>query len=158
MASVPDVVGLLHRADWTRFSLAAEVSTGVDPVLSWKSTRAAMPPWQLRKTPEPEGPDGFRSRRLRLLIAPGRRYREEDEDSGWVSGCDGERRWDQGGPGQSGAADPAEMSGDPVAPLPALLCPAPLLTVSSLMCAGRSPRAGGTPCTSSPRRGRACTT
>jgi hypothetical protein len=128
MASVPDVVGLLHRADWTRFSLAAEVSTGVDPVLSWKSTQAARPPYQLRKTPEPEGPGGFRSRRLKLLIAPGRRYREEDEDSGWVSGCDGERRWDQGGPGQPGAADPAEMSGDPVAPLPALLCPAPLLS------------------------------
>jgi hypothetical protein len=71
MASVPDVVGLLHRADWTRLSLAAEVSTGIDPVLSWKSTQAAMPPWQLRKTPEPEGPDGFRSRRLELLIAPG---------------------------------------------------------------------------------------
>jgi hypothetical protein len=128
MASVSDVVGLLHRADWTRLSLAAEVNTGIDPVLSWKSTQAAMPPWQLRKTPEPEGPDGLRSRRLKLLIAPERRYREEPEDSGWVSGCDGERRWDQGGPGQPGAQDPAEMSGDPVPPLPALLCPAPLLT------------------------------
>jgi len=128
MASVSDVVGLLYRADWTGLSLAAEVSTGIDPVLSRKSTQAAMPPWQLRKTPEPEGPDGFRSRRLKLLIAPGRRYREEHEDSGWVSGCDGERRWDQGGPGQPGAADPAEMSGDPVPPLPALLCPAPLLS------------------------------
>jgi hypothetical protein len=128
MASVPDVVGLLHRADWTRLSLAAEVSTGIDPVLSWKSAQAARPPWQLRKTPEPEGPDGLRSRRLKLLLAPGRRYREEHEDSGWVSGCDGERRWDQGGPGQPGAQDPAEMSGDPVSPLPALLCPAPLLS------------------------------
>jgi hypothetical protein len=165
MASVPDVVGLLHRADWTRLSVAAEVNAGIDPGLSWTSTQAAMPSWQAampswlrRDTPEPEGPGSFRSRRLKLLIAPGRRYREEDEDSGWVSGCDGERRWDQRGPGQPGAADPAEMSGDPVAPLPALLCPAPLLTVSSLMCAGRSPRAGGTPCTSWPRRGRACTT
>jgi hypothetical protein len=128
MASVSDVVGLLHRADWTRLSLAAEVSTGIDPVLSWKSTQAAMPPWQLRKAPAPEGPDAFRSRRLKLLVAPGRRYREEHEDSGWVSGCDGERRWDQGGPGQHGAQDPAEMSGDPVPPLQALLCPASLLT------------------------------
>jgi hypothetical protein len=128
MASAPDVVGLLHRADWTRLSLAAEVNTGIDPGLSWKSAQAAKPPWQLRDTPRPEGPDGFRSRRLKLLIAPDRRYREEDEDSGWVSGCDGERRWDQGGPGQPGAQDPAEMSGDPVAPLPALLCPAPLLS------------------------------
>jgi hypothetical protein len=128
MASVSDVVRLLHRADWTRLSLAAEVNIGIDPVLSWKRAQAARPPWQLRNTPEPEGPGGFRSRRLRLLIAPGRRYREEDEDSGWVAGCDGERRWDQGGPGQPGAQDPAEMSGDPVPPLPALLCPAPLLT------------------------------
>jgi hypothetical protein len=128
MASVSDVVGLLHRADWTRLSLAAEVSTGIDPVLSWKSAQAAGPRWQLRKTPEPEGPDGLRSRRLKLLIAPGRRYREEHEDSGWVSGCDGERRWDQGGSGQPGAQGPAEMSGDPEAPLQALLCPAPLLS------------------------------
>jgi hypothetical protein len=128
MASVSDVVGLLHRADWTRLSLAAEVNTGIDPILSWKRTQATKPPWPQRATPEPEGPDGIRSRRLKLLIAPGRRYREEDEDSGWVSGCDGERRWDRGGPGQSSTADPAEMSGDPVAPMPALLCPAPLLT------------------------------
>jgi hypothetical protein len=135
MANVSDVVGLLHRADWTRLSLAAEVNTGIDPGLSWKSTQAARPPWQAampswlhRDTPEPEGLDGFRSRRRKLLIAPGRRYREEDEDSGWISGCDGERRWDQGGPGEPGAADPEEMSGDPVAPLPALLRPAPLLT------------------------------
>jgi len=37
------MVGLLHRADWTRLSLAAEVNTGIDPGLSWKSTQAAMP-------------------------------------------------------------------------------------------------------------------
>jgi hypothetical protein len=123
MASVPDVVRLLYRTDWTGLSLAAEVNTGIDPGLNWKSTQAAMPPWQHRNTPEPEGLGGFSSRRLKLLIAPGRRYREQDEDSGWVSGCDGERRWDQHGPGQPGTQDPAEMSGDPEAPLPALLCP-----------------------------------
>jgi hypothetical protein len=89
MASVPDVVGLLYRADWIMLSLAAEVNTGIDPGLSWKSTQAAMPSWQAampswlrRDTPEPEGPDGLRSRRLKLLVASGRRYREEDEDSG----------------------------------------------------------------------------
>jgi len=104
MASVPDVVGLLYRADWTRLSLTAEVNTGIDPGLSWKSTQAATPSWQAampswlhRDTPEPERLDGFRSR---PRCSP----------------------------------------------------------VSSLMCAGWSSRAGGTPCTSSPRRGRVCTT
>jgi hypothetical protein len=34
MAGVPDVVGLLYRADWTNLSLAAEVNTGIDP--AWR--------------------------------------------------------------------------------------------------------------------------
>jgi hypothetical protein len=93
MAGVPDVVGLLYRADWTKLSLAAEVSTGADPGLAMKAAHAARPPWMVVELPEPEDLGGFRSRRLTLLIAPGRRYREEDEESDYLTGCDGERRW-----------------------------------------------------------------
>ena len=92
MAAEADVIRLVHRADWARLSLAAEVNDG-----------------------------------SRLLLAPGRRYREQSEDG--VSGCDGERPWrlpaldeDRGGHWISG----------PEPPLPMLLCPAWLLRSSRL--------------------------
>jgi hypothetical protein len=103
VAGVPDVVGLLYRADWTRLSLAAEVSYGFDPSLGFKSAQAARPPGLSWEQPEPDDLGGFRSRRLTLLIAPGRRYREESEDPAYVAGCDGEPRWEWHGQARSAA-------------------------------------------------------
>jgi hypothetical protein len=142
MAGVPDVVGLLHRADWTELSLAAEVNTGIDPSLAMKAARAARPPWLVVELPEPEDLGGFRSRRRTLLIAPGRRYREEDEESDYVTGCDGERRWMRRSAARMAENELAGITGDPNAPLPTLLCPAPLLTgfVSATPRARRSGR------------------
>src|SRR5579859_4029648 len=128
MASVSDVVGLLYRADWTRLSLAAEVSIGFDPGLTLKRSYAATPPSPFIARPEPADVGGFRSRSLTLLIAPGRRYREEDEESAYIAGCDGERRWMRSAAARAAEDELAGIPGDPHAPLPQLLCPAPLLT------------------------------
>jgi hypothetical protein len=43
MASFPEVVALLYRADWTRLSMSAQVNTGFDPSLHLKSGYAARP-------------------------------------------------------------------------------------------------------------------
>lgn len=128
MASVSDVVGLLYRADWTRLSLAAEVSIGFDPGLALKRSYAVRPPSPFIDLPEPEDAGGFRSRRLTLLIAPGRRYREEDEQSAYIAGCDGERNWMRSAAARVAENELAGISGGPVAPLPQLFCPVPLLT------------------------------
>jgi hypothetical protein len=98
MASISDVVALLYRTDWTRLSLSAQVNIGFDPSLSMKSAHAARPPWVRVELPEPEDLGGFRSRRLTLLIAPGRRYREESESSAYARGYDGKRCWRRPGP------------------------------------------------------------
>ena len=150
MSDEPDLVSLLYRADWTRLSLAAEVSVTRDRDL-WRSRfddgpplRASsggqfgpwsapwFAPWfgpprgltdedptvpwgrgesresrESRESPEevdlggpqPDGREwevatevlGTESSRFTLLIAPGRRYREQGE--GHLSGCDGERSW-----------------------------------------------------------------
>jgi hypothetical protein len=91
MTGEPDVIRLLHLADWTRLSLAAEVNDG-----------------------------------SRLVLAPGKRYRQEGPDG--VSGCDGSRPWR---PRTAEDADVHWVSG-PGAPLPMLLCPAWLLRSSRL--------------------------
>jgi hypothetical protein len=116
-----DLVSLLYRADWTRLSLAAEVSTSRDLDLDRTRYGSGMPPgefgefgefgepgegmpppWQMfreaRKSPWARhewkmATDqlGAETRRYTLLIEPGRRYREQGENH--VSGCDGDRSW-----------------------------------------------------------------
>jgi hypothetical protein len=129
MANLPDVVGLLYRADWTRLSLAAEVNTGFDFSVYLKSVDAPKPPWPRVEMPEPpDDPDGLSSRRLTLLIAPGRRYRQESEDSGSVAGCDGERCWERPAGARFNLRTPPGIRGDRDTPMPELFCPASLLT------------------------------
>jgi hypothetical protein len=129
MAGVPDVVGLLYRADWTRLSLAAEVNTGFDPGLQLKSMYAARPP-SLRWDPPPELEDlgGFTSRRVTLLIAPGQRYREKSEDSASVRGCDGQRHWKWDPSHEFDVPRLTGLYAGPRAPLAELFSPAPLLS------------------------------
>ena len=47
MTDLQDVIGLLHRADWTRLSLSADVHSETDQDLWMSRVRATMPrnPW-----------------------------------------------------------------------------------------------------------------
>jgi hypothetical protein len=93
MTGEPDLISVLHRADWTRLCMSADVSDG--------ST---------------------------LLVAPGRRYREQMGE--YVRGCDGDRPWElpPDGVDERGVDGRVHLVGGPEPPLPALLCPAWLLT------------------------------
>jgi len=147
-----DIIGLLYRADWTRLSLAAEVSVtrergpfasddgdddGLEPgrppagVMQmlfggFQQSRSAGHEWEM--VTDPMQADSSRST---LLIAPGGRFRRER--GGFVSGCDGERNWQvdpDGGfvvPGPRGGP-----LGGPRPPLKKLLRPSWLLTEFSL--------------------------
>ena len=83
---------------------------------------------------------GTRTSRSTLLIAPGRRYREQGEDH--LSGCDGERSWFAV---RAGDGWTVEASGGPEPPLPSVLRPSWLLTGFTLEPIGPviSERAGG---------------
>ena len=92
MAGLPEVIGLLHRADWTRLSLSAEVRFEQDGDLA-RRRQAAVRAEAMRRLGIRPGPDGWPSAeqepederggyhrwRAALLIAPGRRYRLEYE-------------------------------------------------------------------------------
>ncbi len=117
-----DLVSLLYRADWTRLSLAAEVSARRDLDLDRSQTESGVAPpggeWEMATDQL-----GVEARRSTLLIQPGRRYREQGEDS--VSGCDGNRSWSAirtDGDWDVEADDGAEP------PLPPMLRPSWLLT------------------------------
>jgi hypothetical protein len=107
MAGLPEVIGLLHRADWTRLSLSAEVRFECDRDLL-HSRIGAGPPTGYR-----EALTLMRPGRAALLIAPGGRYRLEDED-GLVEGNDGQRGWSE-----------ADFGDDQ--PVRGLFCPSDLL-------------------------------
>jgi hypothetical protein len=117
-----DLVGLLYRADWTRLSLAAEVSVRRDLDLDRAQTEAAVAPpgheWEMATDQL-----GTETRRSTLLIQPGRRYREQGEDR--AGGCDGDRSWlaIRKGDGWNVEADDG-----PEPPLPPMLRPSWLLT------------------------------
>jgi hypothetical protein len=117
-----DLVGLLYRADWTRLSLAAEVSVRRDLDLDRAQTEAAVAPpgheWEMATDQL-----GAETRRSTLLIQPGRRYRQQGEDR--AGGCDGDRSWlaIREGDGWNVEAD-----NGPEPPLPPMLRPSWLLT------------------------------
>jgi len=157
LSEEPDLVRLLYGADWTRLSLAAEVSASQDPSRdpgrllggvppapppgmwpwswppggSWTSPfsqwpgesvvwdeppgepgssgesresresreeslwrhfgGSGRPPWAGHEWEMATEQPGSGPSRSTLLIAPGRRYRREGDDS--MSGCDGTRSW-----------------------------------------------------------------
>lgn len=146
MTDLQGVIGLLHRADWTRLSLSAEVHSETDQDLWTSRVRATRPHWvpeggvwRFRENPENtpltwdeatgEELAGYHSWDTRLLIAPGGRYRQEyqDEPSGRAIGSGGERSWvwrPQDPP------PPGHIAHKP--PLPQLFCPSELLTEYTL--------------------------
>jgi hypothetical protein len=109
VTSMPDLVALLYRADWTRLSMSARVT--------WQQDRAIRQQLHLRmdaqrphrgaelpeipdpdQLPDPDEPDeprtGLEESEHRVLLAPGERYRVEARADGDASSiCDGESRW-----------------------------------------------------------------
>ena len=141
MAGLPEVIGLLYRADWARLSLSAEVRFRQDGDLA-RRREVAVRAESMRRLgfrPGPHGwpvtgqePEdergGYHRWRAALLIAPGRRYRlaYEGDHGGQVDGSDGEQAWTLRPPD----AAPLPPLGFEVVsrlPVPALFRPAGLL-------------------------------
>jgi hypothetical protein len=129
MNDAPDLVVLLYRADWTRLSLAAEVSHTIDhdPEALRSETRvpgAGMPTgneWETATDLQ-----GTETSRSTLLVAPGGRGRHQGD--GFVSGCDGDRTWTE----FEADGRLVEAVGGPRPPLWSLLRPSWLLTGCTL--------------------------
>ena len=103
MPDVPELVALLYRADWTRISLSATVSSRRDHEVDRQLRRLAMDErnralgpipklWRLPDDPYvgPGRPEGGEQR---ILLASGGRYRIEAEDGSLVAVSDGESQW-----------------------------------------------------------------
>ena len=148
MARLPEVIGLLYRADWTRLSLSAEVRSETDRELLPRLSREEPPRWyrpRPAQTQEEEWSrwhrawsaqkqdDGRYSWRGTLLIGPGGRWRLEGSvpgrDAGGeaAEGNDGERGWSWR-PSATGGPPPlpVEVNGA-YPPVPELFCPSCLL-------------------------------
>src|SRR5256884_5714754 len=108
MAGLPEVIGLLYRADWTRLSLSAEVCFEQDGDLARRRENAVRTESMRRigfrpgslgvpdveQEPDAER-DGYHRWHPALLIRAGRRYRLEYEGDpgGRADGSDGEQAW-----------------------------------------------------------------
>ena len=148
MAGLPEVIGLLYQADWTRLSLSAEVRSETDRELLPRLSREEPPRWyrpRPAQTQEEEWSrwhrawsaqqqdDGRYSWRGTLLIGPGGRWRLEGSvpgrDAGGeaAEGNDGERGWSWR-PSATGGPPPlpVEVNGA-YPPVPELFCPSCLL-------------------------------
>ncbi len=141
MAGLPEVIGLLYRADWTRLSLSAEVRFEQDGDLARRRENAVRAEGVRRMGFRPGSPgmpdveqepdaerDVYHRWHAALLIAPGRRYRLEYEGDhgGRAGGSDGEQAWTLRPPD----AAPLPPLGFEVVsglPVPALFRPAGLL-------------------------------
>lgn len=89
-----ELVGLLHRADWTRLSLTGAVSGAAASVLS---VFGGQEYWSLRsEAPVPRPPDWTPDQLegdIALDLAPGKRFHLTSADGRWAGGCDGSRVW-----------------------------------------------------------------
>ena len=140
MAGLPEVIGLLHRADWTRLSLSAEVRFEQDGDLARRRENAVRTESMRRMGFRPGSTSGmpdvepdaerdvYHRWRAALLIAPGRRYRleYEGEHGGQADGSDGEQGWTLRPPAPA-PLPPRDFEGGPGLPVPALFGPAGLL-------------------------------
>jgi outer membrane lipoprotein-sorting protein len=141
MAGLPEVIGLLYRADWTRLSLSAEVRFEQDGDVARRREnairtegmrqigfRAGSPGLRdLEQEPDAER-DVYHRWHAALLIAPGRRYRLEYEGdhSGRADGSDGEQAWTLRPP-DAAPLPPRDVENGRGLPVPALFRPAGLL-------------------------------
>ncbi len=131
MAGLPHVIGLLHRADWTRLSLSAELRSENDRELS----RLSSEPWSRwdHGWPEQKQDDGRYAWRGALLIGPGGRWRLDCPVPGRgtagqaAEGNDGERGWSWRPEGTGFPAPlPVKVDGAYL-PVHELFCPSGLL-------------------------------
>jgi hypothetical protein len=171
MTDTPDLVVLLYRADWTRLSLAAEVSHTIDHDLdALRSGTGALGAASLFGSPHgprglvprsgrrarPSGNEwetatdlqGTETSRSTLLVAPGGRCRYQGD--GFASGCDGDRSWQEFE--EEGRL--VEMTGGPRPPLATLLRPSWLLNGYTLEIGGSATTLGreGLRVVATPRR------
>src|ERR1700722_16496567 len=90
-----ELVGLLHRADWTRLALSGTGGGGSGSLVSIFGGTGIT--WGLGgdgPIPHPPifTPDLFEED-LALDVAPGQRFRVATAGGRWVGGCDGARVW-----------------------------------------------------------------
>ena len=129
MAGLPEVIGLLYRADWTRLSLSAELRSETDREPLPRLPREG---W-FRAWPGQRQDNGRYVGRGALLIGPGGRWRLECPVPGRgaegqaAEGNDGEHGWSWRPPEMGGPPPlPVEVNGA-YPPVPELLCPSCLL-------------------------------
>jgi len=132
MARLPEVIGLLYRADWTRLSLSAELRSETDreplPRLSREGRSRYYRAWPAQRQDNGRYVGGGA-----LLIGPGGRWRLECPVPGLgaggeaAEGNDGERGWSWRAPEMGGPPSlPVKVDGA-YPPPPELFCPSCLL-------------------------------
>ena len=132
MAGLPEVIGLLYRADWTRLSLSAELRSETDREPLPRLSRDERSRW-FRAWPMQRQDNGRYAGRGALLIGPGGRWRLECPVPGRVAGGeaaegnDGERGWSWRPPEMGGPPPLPAKVGGAYPPVPELLCPSCLL-------------------------------
>ena len=134
MAGLPEVIGLLYRADWSRLSLSAELRSETDrePLPLPRPSREERSRW-FRAWPMQRQDNGRFVGRGALLIGPGGRWLLECSVPGRgaegeaAEGNDGERGWSWRPPETGGPPPLPVKVGGAYPPVPELLCPSSLL-------------------------------
>ena len=137
MAGLPEMIGLLYRADWTRLSLSAELRSETDqeplpPRRSRRPRRKYRSRWY-RDWPGQRQDNGRYVGRGALLIGPGGRWRLECPIPGRgaegeaAEGNDGEHGWSWRPPEIGGPPPLPVKENGAYPPVPELFCPSGLL-------------------------------
>ena len=132
MAGLPEVIGLLYRADWTRLSLSAELRSETDREPLPRLSREGRSRWY-RAWPGQRQDNGRYVGGGALLIGPGGRWRLECPVPGRgaegeaAEGNDGERGWSWRPPEVGGPPPLPVKVGVAYPPPPELFCPSGLL-------------------------------
>ena len=148
MAGLPEVIGLLYRADWTRLSLSAELRSETDREPLPRLSREGWSRWY-RAWPGQRQDNGRYVGRGALLIGPGGRWRLECSVPGRggegeaAKGNDGERGWSWRPPERGGPPPLPVKVGGAYLPVPELLCPSCLLGGYTLEVLGPVTARGG---------------
>jgi hypothetical protein len=137
--SIPELVALLYRADWTRLSLSATVASSRDPAVDRRlgqrkmsELRQILGPlpkfgrisgWDLHDA-DADADDSPRRCERSVLLAPGGRYRVSARDGRLVSVSDGDDSWeiDDGAADRQPAAGPDRLLRGLVMPQWLLAC------------------------------------